>query len=54
MIFDPPLDPGIRQAVEILSGAGVETFESCEGGGRHAYPSRLSDFTAMQRKAYEP
>lgn len=35
--FDPPLDVGIRQAVEILSRAGIETFESCEGGPGHSY-----------------
>lgn len=29
--FDPPLDEGIRVAVEVLAVAGVETFESCEG-----------------------
>lgn len=38
MSYDPPLDPGIHEAVEILRGAGVETFESCEGGNGHAYP----------------
>lgn len=37
MIYDPPLDPGISQAVEALNAAGVETFESCEGGDKHAY-----------------
>lgn len=36
--FDSPLDPGIRPAVELLVKAGVETFESCEGGPGHAYP----------------
>jgi hypothetical protein len=36
--FDPPLDPGIADAVICLRGAGVETFESCEGGCGHAYP----------------
>lgn len=36
--FDPPLDAGIRVAVEALVQAGVETFESCEGGTGHAYP----------------
>lgn len=36
--FDPPLDPGIRRAVVILQEAGVETFESCEGGDGHSYP----------------
>ena len=33
----PGLDPGIRKAVRILRGAGVETFESCQGGEDHAY-----------------
>jgi hypothetical protein len=36
-MFDPPLDEGIRTAVEILIDNGVETFESCEGGEGHAY-----------------
>lgn len=34
--FDP--EAGIRRAVEVLCEAGVETFESCEGGEGHAYP----------------
>jgi hypothetical protein len=33
----PPPDPGIAIAVETLRKAGVETFESCEGGDGHAY-----------------
>lgn len=33
-----PLDPGIAPAVEALRAAGVETFESCDGGEGHAYP----------------
>lgn len=37
-VFDPPLDPGIYPAVVALRAAGVETFESCEGGAGHAYP----------------
>lgn len=32
------IDPGILKAVEILQGAGIETFESCEGGSGHAFP----------------
>ncbi len=32
------LDPGIAHAVEVLRGAGVETFESCQGGEGHTYP----------------
>jgi hypothetical protein len=31
------LDLGIRRAVEVLKAAGIETFESCEGGKGHAY-----------------
>ena len=37
-MFDPPLDPGIAQAVVTLCNGGIETFESCEGGEGHAYP----------------
>lgn len=37
-VFDPPLDHGIADAVNALVAAGVETFESCEGGHGHAYP----------------
>ena len=35
--YDPPLDPGIVRAVEVLRSGGVETFESCQGGEGHAY-----------------
>ena len=31
------IEPGIRYAVEVLQGAGIETVESCEGGAGHAY-----------------
>lgn len=36
--FYPPLDTGIRYAVELLNKAGIETYESCEGGKGHSYP----------------
>ena len=36
-VFSPPLDPGIARVVHILRAAGVETFESCEGGTGHSY-----------------
>ena len=35
--FEPPLDPGIAEAVHVLREAGIETFESCEGGTGHSY-----------------
>jgi hypothetical protein len=36
--YHPPLDAGIEKAVRILNEAGIETYESCEGGSGHAYP----------------
>ncbi len=42
--FDPPLDAGIKKAVNILFGAGIETFESCEGGVGHAYAEPVIRF----------
>lgn len=35
--YDSPLDPGIAYAVHALAAAGIETFESCQGGAGHAY-----------------
>jgi hypothetical protein len=37
-MIEPKLDPGIARAVRVLMEAGIETFESCEGGNGHAYP----------------
>ena len=48
MQFDPPLDPKIEQAVLVLRSAGVETFESCEGGEGHAYPEPTIRFHGSQ------
>lgn len=31
------LDPGIRFAVKVLHACGIETGQSCQGGGGHAY-----------------
>ncbi|MBX3321371.1 MAG: hypothetical protein KF757_00120 [Phycisphaeraceae bacterium] len=36
--LDMPLDEGIAQYVRILCAAGIETYESCEGGDGHCYP----------------
>ncbi len=35
--YSPPLDAGIARAVEVLNAAGIETYESCQGGPGHAY-----------------
>lgn len=32
------LDPGIAPYVDVLNAAGIETYESCEGGDGHSYP----------------
>jgi hypothetical protein len=31
------LDPGIAPYVDVLDAAGIESFESCEGGEGHSY-----------------
>ena len=36
-MFEPPLDSGIEKAVNLLRDAGIETYESCEGGKGHSY-----------------
>lgn len=36
--YEPPLDAGVADFVHVLVDAGVETFESCQGGEGHAYP----------------
>ncbi|HXI15942.1 MAG TPA: hypothetical protein VNM48_06190 [Chloroflexota bacterium] len=39
--YNPPrdtgLDPGIQRVVEVLRAAGLDTFESCQGGAGHTY-----------------
>lgn len=50
--YDPPLDAGICNIVEALQGAGVETFESCEGGPGHAYPEPTVRFHGDQAEGF--
>ncbi len=50
------LDPGIAPFVEALRAAGIETFESCQGGEGHAavepivrfYGDRSEGFRALR------
>jgi hypothetical protein len=44
-VYDPPLDPGIKELVEALNAAGVETYESCQGGEGHTYPEPTVRFS---------
>lgn len=46
--YDPPLDPKIEKHVRLLRSAGIETFESCEGGNGHAYPEPTVRFHGNQ------
>lgn len=51
-VYDPPLDAGIKRAVEILSAAGVETFESCDGSPGHAYPEPTVRFHGSRGEGF--
>lgn len=46
------LDKGIERAVHTLMDAGVETFESCEGGRGHAYPEPAVRFHGDRSEGY--
>ena len=50
--FDPPLDKGIENAVLILRQAGIETYESCEGGSGHCYPEPTIRFHGEQSDGF--
>ena len=50
--YDPPLDPGIANAVKILREAGIETFESCEGGPGHSYPEPAVRFHGERSEGF--
>ncbi len=47
------LDPGIRDAVRILAEAGIETFESCQGGEGHAYPEPTVRFHGERGEGFK-
>ena len=49
----PGLDPGIRLAVEILLAAGIETFESCQGGEGHSYPEPTVRFHGERPEGFK-
>jgi len=51
--FDPPLDPGITKIVHALIGAGIETFESCQGGNGHAYPEPTVRFHGSRSEGFK-
>lgn len=50
--YSPPLDAGIEYAVKILNKAGVETYESCEGGSGHSYPEPTVRFHGERAEGF--
>lgn len=46
------LDPGIAPYVDVLSAAGIETFESCEGGEGHSYPEPTIRFAGQREEGF--
>jgi len=52
MEFSPPLDKGIEDIVIALNNAGVETYESCEGGPGHAYPEPTIRFHGERSEGF--
>lgn len=47
-----PLDAGIAEAVNVLREAGVETFESCQGGEGHAFPEPTVRFQGDRSEGF--
>lgn len=46
------LDPGIMAAVKLLRDAGIETFESCQGGAGHSYPEPTVAFHGQHGEGF--
>src|SRR5438105_3317363 len=51
-VFSSPLDKGIAAAVHALMDAGIETFESCEGGPGHCYPEPTVRFHGRREEGF--
>jgi len=50
--FSLPIDRGIAHAVKQLSDAGIETYESCEGGAGHAFTEPTIRFCGGKGEGY--
>jgi len=50
--LDMPLDAGIESAVHVLRAAGVETYESCEGGIGHVFAEPTVRFFGPPSEGY--
>lgn len=47
-----PLDEGIRLYVETLHAAGIETYESCEGGDGHCFAEPTIRFAGDRSEGF--
>ena len=47
------LDNGIKKAVRILRSAGIETYESCEGGLGHSFSDPTIRFHGIHSEGYK-
>ncbi len=47
-----PVDCWIGYAVKVLRDAGIETYESCQGGRGHCFPERQSDSMVRKRRDF--
>lgn len=50
--LEPYLDPGIAAAVRILMAAGIETFESCQGGPGHCFAAPTVRFRGHRDQGF--
>jgi hypothetical protein len=50
--LDMPLDTGIERAVHTMRAAGIETYESCEGGPGHVFPEPTIRFNGQPAEGY--
>lgn len=46
------IDAGIRREVQVLSEAGIETTESCEGGAGHSFSEPTVRFRGSQAEGF--
>ena len=51
--FSPPLDDGIKNVVTALMDAGIECFESCQGGKGHCRQEPFVKFHGEQPEGYK-
>jgi hypothetical protein len=50
--WEMPLDRGISYAVKVLRDAGLETYESCDGGAGHAFKEPTVRFHGNQAEGF--